>query len=184
MHPNESLSYPIHIFYSYAQEDESQVNKLEKHLSVSKWQEHIITWHKRNISPGRESSSITNINLNTADIILLIVSADFLASAYHYGKEMQHALQRHEEGTACVVPILLRSVDWENAPFSKLQALPSNGISVSEWPLQEAAFVDIVQGIRKVIDELRALQPKERPHQEQPDPQSNWLTLPPSAFRP
>ena len=82
MHFDESLTYHVHIFYSYAQRDESLVKELENHLSVLKWQGHITSWHKRNISAGTEWSSETNKNLNTADIILLIISADFIASDY------------------------------------------------------------------------------------------------------
>ena len=80
MRPEESLPYPIHIFYSYAQRDESLVKELENHLSALKRQGHITAWRKRNISAGTEWSSETNKNLNTADIILLIISADFIAS--------------------------------------------------------------------------------------------------------
>jgi TIR domain/AAA domain len=162
MRPDESLPYPIRIFYSYTQRDESLVEDLENHLSALKWQGHITTWHKRNISAGTEWSSETNKSLNTADIILLIISADFIASDYCYGVEMQQALARHTAKDVRVLPIIARPVDIQETPFSKLQALPSNGLSVSEWTIQDAAFVDIVRGIRKVVDELRATQAKKR----------------------
>lgn len=178
MRPSKSSSYPIHIFYSYAKEDELLVNELEKHLSTLKRQGYITAWDKRNISAGTESASAISIHLNAADIILLLVSADFIASDYCYGEEMQRALERHEEETARVVPIIFRPVDWEDTPFSKLRALPSNGTSVSEWALQDAAFKDIAQGIRKIVDELRAIQPKERLPQPASSPFERASTKP------
>ncbi len=163
MRPDESLSYPIHIFYSYAQRDEALVKELENHLSALKRQGHITAWHKHNISAGTEWSSEINKNLNTANIILLIISADFIASDYCYGVEMEQALARHDAKDARVLPIIARPVDMEGSPFSKLQALPSNGLPINKWTTQDDAFVDIVQGIRKVVDELRATQAKKRP---------------------
>ena len=65
-----------------------------------------------------------------AQIILLLISSDFIASDYCYSIEMQRALERHEKGEARVIPIILRSIDWKNSPFGKLQALPKDGTAV------------------------------------------------------
>jgi hypothetical protein len=195
MYPNDRLPYPIHIFYSYAQEDESLLKELEKHLSALKRQGYINAWDKRNISAGREWLYEVNNNLNTADIVLLIVSADFLASEYHHGIEMQQALARHEANNARVIPIILRPVDWTGEPFSHLQALPTGSKPVigRAWHNQDEAFTDIAQGIRKVVDELRTSRPKERspqspstliedaltnPEDKQLDPQDKSTIIP------
>lgn len=146
---------PIHIFYSYAQEDESLLKEIDKHLSVLKRKGHITTWYKGNISAGTEISSEVNKHLNTADIILLIISADFLASDEYYGVEMRQALARHDANNARVIPILARPVNIQGTPFSKLQALPSNGLPIRRWETQDDAFIDTANGIRKVVDELR-----------------------------
>lgn len=165
MRPDESLAEPVHVFYSYAQEDEVLVKELEKHFSTLKQQGYITAWDKRNISAGREWLYEINKNLNTADIILLIISADCLASNYSNGIEMQRALARHEAKEARVIPIILRPVDWKGAPFSHLQALPTGARPVTgrEWHNQDEALADIAQGIREVVEELQAMQTKFKP---------------------
>jgi hypothetical protein len=91
----------------------------------------------------------------SARIILLLISADFIASDYCWDVEMKRAMERHECGAARVIPIILRPIDdWRNAPFSKLQALPKDARPVTTWPNQDEAFVDIARGIRAVAKEL------------------------------
>ncbi len=142
------------IFYSYAHEDEDLRDKLEKHLVTLKRQGLIVGWHDRGILPGKEWKKEIDEHLNTARIILLLISADFIDSDYCYGIEMKQALKRHKAGEAYVIPIILRPVDWHSSPFSKLQALPTDGKAVTEWSNRDKAFLDIAKGIRKVIDEL------------------------------
>ncbi|SRR6266436_2206735 len=92
-----------------------------------------------------------NIHLNSAQIILLLVSPDFLASEYCYGDEVERAMKRHEAGEAIVIPIILRPVEWEDTPFSKLQPLPTDGRPATRWRNLDEAFLDIERGIRKAI---------------------------------
>jgi len=145
----------ITLFYSYAHNDESLRKELEKHLSLLRNQGFIAQWYDRDISAGTEWASQINNHLNTAHIILLLISADFLASHYCYSIEMKRALERHKIGEACVIPILLRPVDWRDAPFSMLQALPQNAQPVTTWKNRDLAFADIAKQIHKVVDELR-----------------------------
>lgn len=156
MSPGVSSISPIRIFYSYAHDDEPLRKEFEKHLSPLKRQGLIIDWHDRDISAGSEWASEINSNLNAAHIILLFISADFLASDYCYGVEMQRALERHEAKDACVIPIIARPVSMKGTPFSKLEALPADGKAITKWSQPDDVFVDIVQGIRKVVDELLA----------------------------
>ena len=93
-------------------------------------------------------------HLNSAQIILLLISDDFMASDFCYSIEMTQAIARHDTNQARVIPIILRPVDWKGAPFEKIQALPTGGKPVTNWPNQDDAFVDIVRGIRKAIDYL------------------------------
>ncbi len=160
MSPGLNPTSPIRIFYSYAHEDEPLRKELEKHLSSLKRQELITDWHDRDISAGAEWASEIDSNLNTAQIILLLISADFLASDYCYGIEMKRALERHDAHDACVIPIIARPVSMKGTPFSKLQALPTDGKAITKWSQRDEAFVDIVQGIRKVVDEMHASQAK------------------------
>jgi hypothetical protein len=92
--------------------------------------------------------------VQTAHIVLLLVSADFLASNYCYDIEVTRAMARHEAGEARVIPIILRPVDWQSAPFGQLQALPKDGRPVRSWPDPDEAFLDIALGIRSVAEGL------------------------------
>src|SRR5205085_12062076 len=90
--------------------------------------------------------------LNTAHIILLLISPDFMNSDYCYGIEMKRALERHENGDAYVVPIILRYVYWQGEPLGKLQALPTDAKPVKSWPDQDEALYNVTEGIRKVVN--------------------------------
>src|SRR6185437_14252231 len=90
----------------------------------------ISIWDDRNISAGKDWAYEVNNHLNEAEVILLLISADFIESDYCYSVEMKKALERHKTGEACVIPVILRPVDWEGTPFSTLQPLPTDGVPV------------------------------------------------------
>jgi len=146
---------PIEIFISYAHEDERLRKRLEKHLSSLKRQSTIASWHDRKLTAGKEWKGEIDEHLNVAGIILLLVSADFLASDYCYDVEMKRALQRHDTREARVIPVILKPVDWKTADFGKLQALPKDAKPVTQWANQEAALADVAEGIRRVVEEIR-----------------------------
>ena len=145
----------IELFYSYAREDEDLRDQLEKHLSIFRRQNIITGWHFRRISPGKEWKGEIDEHLDTAHIILLLISSDFMASDYCYDVEVKRAMERHEAGKARVIPIILRSVYWEGAPFSELQALPTDAKPVTTWANQDEAFEDIARGIQVVISKIK-----------------------------
>jgi tetratricopeptide (TPR) repeat protein len=144
----------IEVFYSYAHTDERLRKNLEAHLSNLKRQGIITEWHDRNISAGTDWADEVNTHLNTAHLILLLISADFIASDYCYSLEAKRAIERHEAREARVIPILLRPVEWKGVPFEKLQALPANAKPVTKWQNRDDAFLDIAKGIRNAIEEL------------------------------
>jgi hypothetical protein len=148
---------PPEVFYSYADADEPLRNELDKHLSLLKHEGLITTWHHRQIIAGTDLTEALDRHLNDASIILLLISSDFVASDYCYGTEMQRALRRHELGEAHVIPILLRPVDWQSAPFGKLKALPSNGTPITQWRNRDAAFTDVTQSLRIALEDIRHL---------------------------
>jgi hypothetical protein len=141
----------IEVFFSYSHKDEGLREQLQNHLALLKRQGVISDWHDRRIAAGTEWEGQINEHLNTAGVILLLVSADFLASDYCYDKEMKRALERHDAGEARVIPIILRPVDWHAAPFGKLQALPRDGKPVTMWPNPDEAFLDVALGIRRAV---------------------------------
>src|SRR5947209_13734895 len=107
----------ISVFLSYAHEDESLLQKLETHLSLLKRQGLISTWYDRQIVPGTNWAKVIDQRLEQASIILLLVSADFLASDYCYQVEMKRAMARHEADEARVIHIVVRPCDWSSATF-------------------------------------------------------------------
>ncbi|MET0622584.1 MAG: tetratricopeptide repeat protein [Pyrinomonadaceae bacterium] len=149
------LTEALELFYSYSHKDEELRDELETHLSTLRRQNVILGWHDRGIVAGEEWAGEIDQHLKTADIILLLVSANFLASNYCYDIELKLAMERHEEGAARVIPVILRPCDWAGAPFGKLQALPKNARPVTKWPNRDEAFTDIAKGIRKAAEEMR-----------------------------
>jgi hypothetical protein len=111
---------PVEVCYSFAEVDAPLLEQLERHLSVLRQEGSISTWHKRQIAAGSDWQKELDRHFNTASLILLLISPDFLASDYQYGIELQRAMQRYDANEACVIPILLRPCDWQGAPFEKL----------------------------------------------------------------
>ncbi len=144
----------IEVFFSYAHEDEKLRDELAKHLKLLERQGVITAWHDRQITAGTEWSGQIDEHLESAKVILLLISADFLASDYCYDVELKRAMERHEAKTARVIPVIMREVDWKGASFGKLQALPKNALPVTNWSNLDQAFTDIARGIRKAVEEL------------------------------
>ncbi|MBD2100101.1 eIF2A-related protein, partial [Leptolyngbya sp. FACHB-261] len=141
----------IEVFFSYAREDEALRDELAKHLSTLQREGVITAWHDREIIAGGELDRELDQHLNTAQIILLLASADFFASDDLYNIQLKRALERHQAGEARVIPVLLRPVDWENTPLGKLQPLPRNGEPITRWTNQDQAFLEVAQGIRRAV---------------------------------
>ncbi|KYF94501.1 hypothetical protein BE20_00080 [Sorangium cellulosum] len=125
---------PIRLFFSYSHRDEGLLQ----------------SWHDRRIGAGDGWAGQVDRNLDEAEVILLLVSADFLASDYCFDKEMKRALTRHDAGQARVIPVILRKTDWRSAPFARLLAL------VTLWQDRDEAWTDVALGIRRAIEALRA----------------------------
>ncbi len=149
---------PVKIFFCYAPEDVALLNRLKTHLRPLQRQGLIDMWHDRNIDAGTDWAQEIDKHLSTAQIILLLVSPDFIASDYCYSVEMKKAMERHSKGEAEVIPIILRPVYFQRAPFGKLQSLPTDAKPVTKWPDQDDAFYDIAEGIRKIIEEFPAIE--------------------------
>ncbi len=142
---------PVEVFYSFAEADVSLLEQLERHLSALQREGAIATWHKRQVVAESTWHVELDRHLNTASLILLLVSSDFLASDYCYGTEMRRALQRHEAHEAQVIPILLRSCNWQRAPFAALQVLPTGAKPITMWHDRDAAWTNVVMGIRRLL---------------------------------
>lgn len=142
----------LDLFYSYSHQDAAHRREFETHLSLLRRQGAVRGWSDLQIFPGDDWKVEIADHLRSADIIVLLVSAAFLASDYCYDVEMEAALRRHEQGTARVIPILVKPVDWESSPFGKLQALPPGAKPVVEWKSRDRAWTEVVRGIRRITD--------------------------------
>src|SRR6266700_6173788 len=152
--PDKEDVMAIEIFISYADLCQALLKELEKHLANLKRQDIISSWYDGDITPGAEWEPQIMERLTSAQIILLLISADFIHSDFCYGVEMKRAIERHNVGEVRVIPILLRPTDWQGAPFAKLKMLPTDAKAVTKWRRRDDAFADIVQGIRASIHDL------------------------------
>lgn len=144
----------LEVFISNAHQDQAFRRELDTHLNNLKRQGILSSWSDGDIVPGTEWRPQIMTHLNTAQIILLLISADFMASEFCFSIEMTRAIERHKANEARVLPIILRPCDWKGAPFAELEVLPTKGKPVMRWPSHDDAFADVVQGIRRAIDDL------------------------------
>lgn len=142
------------VFFSYSHVDEALRDQLEKQLSMLRRQGIIEVWHDRRIGAGEDFARAIDRHVETDDIILLLVSPDFLDSDYCYDKEMVRAMQRHEVGTAVVIPVILRACDWHGAPFGRLNATPPDGRPVTQYPDRDQAFLEVAKAVRRAAERL------------------------------
>ena len=149
-------SEALRLFISYSHVDQSLKNELVKHLAPLKRLNLIEAWHDGVLKPGDEWEDEIAAELEAADIILLLVSIDFINSQFCYDVELERALERHSEGTAVVIPVILRSCHWQQTPFAKLQALPKDAQAINSWSDRDEAFTNVVDGIRSVAEDLLA----------------------------
>jgi len=144
----------LRVFCCYARKDQPGWLELKNRLIPLQRDGLISICADINISPGEEWEQKINHYLNTAHIILLLISPDFIASEYCYSKEMTQALERHNKGEAHVIPILLRPVNLQRMPFGKIQSLPTNAKPIKKWANRDDAFLNVANGIESVIEKL------------------------------
>lgn len=144
------------VFFSYCHADEALRDQLEKQLAMLRRQGVINTWHDRRINAGQEIDAAIDEHINSDEIILLLVSPDFIASDYCYNIEMKRAMERHQAGDAIVIPVILRACDWHYAPFGKLLGTPQDGKPVTLWPDRDEAFLLVAKEVRKAAEKLRS----------------------------
>jgi hypothetical protein len=139
------------VFYSYSHQDAFLRAELGKFLAPLKQQGKIDEWHDPKIKPGHNWAAEIEATLDSADCILFLVSADFLASEYCFGVEVERALARLKKGEVRVIPILLRPCLWKESRFSELQFLPRDNVAVTSWPSQDDAFTAIANELREIF---------------------------------
>jgi TIR domain-containing protein len=138
-------------FISYSHRDEVFRQELETHLAPLQRQGLLSVWHDRRITAGDPLDEAISENLESADLILMLISADFVASEYCYAREMTRALERHEAKAARAISVICRPCDFHGLPFARFVLLPTDANAVSSWTDRDAAWVDVVRGIRRVL---------------------------------
>jgi len=168
---------PVRVFFSYSHQDDTHRLRLEKALRLLEREGKIDAWSDRKLLPGDRWEEGIEQELERADLILFLVSDDFIASEFIWGEEMQRALERKAVGEATVVPVIIRPCDWHSAPFGKLQAVPKDGRAVthSSWGSEDEAWADVAIRLRKLVETLSA---------RAPTPKPDTGTSPPSGLDP
>jgi hypothetical protein len=142
----------VKVFISYSHKDDRYRYQLATHLSLLRRNGTLDAWHDRRISPGEEWETVIDTKLGEAQLVIFLVSPDFLASDYCYGVEMKSVLERHDSGQVRAVPVVIRPVDWEGSPLGRLQALPRDARPVSTWRNRDEAWREVARGIRGIAE--------------------------------
>ena len=155
-HPGTTMAT---VFFSYSHADEGMRDQLEIQLAALKRQGVIETWHDRRIGAGEELGKAIDSHVDSDDIVLLLVSPDFIASDYCYDVEMARAMERHEAGEAIVIPVILRRCDWLGTPFGKLMATPPDGTPIKQYPDPDQAMFEVAKAVRAAAERLKVKAP-------------------------
>jgi hypothetical protein len=154
---------PLHVFYSYSHEDELMLEALRKHLALLRRRGLITEWYDQDIEAGAQWREEIGRELEAADLILLLVSSDFLASDFCYEQEMRRAVERAERGEVKVIAVILRPVDgWESTPFAQFQAVPQDARPITLWTNADQAYSNVAAKVRAFAEVfVRANLPEE-----------------------
>jgi hypothetical protein len=144
----------LKLFISYSHQDEDIKDGLLKHLSPLKRLNLISDWHDRKIEAGDKWGEVISENLKKADIIVLLISIDFINSKYCYDVEMDAALDRQADDKTKVIPVIARSCLWKSTRFAPFRALPTDGKAIVTWPDRDVALTDVADGIRVVAEQI------------------------------
>lgn len=154
----------VTLFYSYAHEDEPLRDELAGHLKILERRGLIQAWHDRKIVAGQDWAQAIDENLDSAELVLLLISKDFVESDYCFGVELKRTMERQAAKACEVVPIFVRAVsleaeDAEDFPFMKLQGLPTDLKAVTSWANRDEAWTNVAKGLRATVSGIRARRP-------------------------
>jgi hypothetical protein len=138
---------PLRLFLSYAHEDATVADDLRRHLAPLRHERIIVDWYDRDLVAGSDWDDSIKAKLESADLVVVLVSADFLASSYAYGVELARAMELHRSGTLRLVPVIVRNCRWQRLPLATLHVLPQDGRPIDAWDRRDDAFVSVVVGI-------------------------------------
>lgn len=146
------MNTPAKIFISYAHKDESFKDKLIKHLTTLKEMGIADEWNDRELSPGSLLYEEIDDNLKDSEVFLLLISSDYISSYSCYKNEFPKIFNKWQDGTALIIPIIVRTTEWESLPIGNFLALPKDGKAIIKWKHQDDAFVNIIRGLKRLIE--------------------------------
>jgi TIR domain-containing protein len=153
--PDNDPPNALNAFISYSHVDKEIQVQLRNHLKPLNHIGLIDSWSDLEIAPGDEWERKISTKLEEAHIIILLISIDFINSHYCYDEEMARAMERHQEGSAVVIPVIARQCLWHQAPFGKLEALPEKGKAIVSFANPDDALMSVAEGIRKLAEALQ-----------------------------
>ena len=152
----------LKVFISYSHKDEEIKNELDNHLVGLSRSELIDVWNDRQLIAGEEWDETIIEELKAADIIILLVSVNFLNSKYIWEKEVAIAMERHKAKTARVIPVIASSCDFGDMSFARIQGLPKNATPIDSFPAggeRARVYTEIAKSIKDVVHFMRSQQP-------------------------
>lgn len=139
------------IFISYAHDDEFYKNELLKQLKHLERDGVISGWQDGLINPGEKWDDSIKTALRECELILFLISADFLASDYIHNTEIKIAFERYEKGEVKIIPVILRPCLWKDTELSQFQALPTGAKSLSTWGNFDEGLYYVAKGITEIV---------------------------------
>jgi hypothetical protein len=152
--PGAKNTNSVQLFYSYAHADSDVREKLDRHLARLRSEKLIDAWVDRRMTAGADFNADIEAALRASQIILLMISSDFIASDY-CRKEMTVALEVHRQAGVRVVPVILRPCDWRFGELETLLALPTDAKPVTHWPTLDDGLFNVALGVRALVQEIR-----------------------------
>lgn len=151
----ETPAMQVKVFISYSHKDETFKESLNEHLSMLKRNELISEWHDRQIIAGDNWKGQISKNLEEAQLILFLVSSSFLSSEYCFDIEFKRALEKHHEGSAQLIPIVVRPCDWTTSELGSFQGLPKDALPITKWNDQDEAWLNVVHGVKQRVTQFK-----------------------------
>lgn len=174
---NVGINIRRRVFVAYARKDSDLREQLEAHLIALKRDGLATVWHDGHLGAGMAWRDTVLSQLEAAEVVLLLITKDFLASEFCYGVEMTRALARHDASTAKVVPVICRPCDWTTTPFAKLQAVPTDARPVVAWPDPDDAWLDVALQLRASLNQANmGAAPPQEPIIRMPEAFAHWLS--------
>ncbi|WP_437728605.1 tetratricopeptide repeat protein [Sorangium sp. So ce861] len=148
------MSDPVRLFLSAVPKDAALRDELDVCLKPHERSGRIDVWHEGRVGAGEEPALEARARLEAADIVVLLVSPDLLASDRHHHEEAARALARSSAGEVVIVPVPVRHCDWSWTGFGRLKPLPAGGRPVNAWPDRDEPWAEVTRGLLEVADQV------------------------------